>query len=408
MSQPQNSAPDAKANASFNPRTIAIVIAMSVMSFGGLLTLLAWGPELQSKDRAGAHAYSSSALGYAGLVKLLEFQGRTVNISRTPRMLNERGGLKILAPGVTASKLEDQLPLSGPMLVILPKWHGQRDRLKPEWQSDLFLSGVNKADRILSYFDETAEVKHLDPPNAMTVRSKTFSTVFEEKIQLIKSKELEIIIGAPGGALLARDIDSDIYFLSDPDLANNFGLASSENARLMLTILKTIDTDPTAPIVFDATLNGFERSTNLLRIMLDIPFLGATLTFLAGILLLGWAACIRFGAPEREEPAFALGKQALADNTAGLFTMTHREARMAPGYLTLSRKAVAKALGAPASLSEAELSALLDRLGPDKDSGQSWSQMADGLRAPSKTRDDLLNKAQRLYRWRKEKTHGHK
>jgi len=329
MSQPQISTPKPKASASFNPRTIAIVIAMSVMSFGALLTLLAWGPELQSKDRAGAHAYSSSALGYAGLVKLLEFQDRTVNISRSPGMLNEHYGLSILAPGITASKLEDQMPLYGPMLIILPKWRGQADTFKPEWHREISLSGQYNAEQILSYFDEHAEIKQVAPPSQIIVSSRTISPTFEEKLQLIKSKELEILISAPGGALLARDIDHDIYFLSDPDLANNFGLANPENARLMLSILQAIDTTPKAPIVFDATLNGFERSTNLLRIMLDIPFLGATLTFLAAILLLGWAACVRFGAPEIEAPAFALGKQALADNTAGLFSMTHREARRA-------------------------------------------------------------------------------
>jgi len=405
MSQSQNAVAE---DGSFRLRTIAIIIAVSVISFGALMTLMAWGPDLQNKDRSGAHAYSSSALGYAGLIKLLQFEDRTVNISRTTRMLGDHSGLIVLAPGNASSKIENELPLYGPMLIILPKWTGRADLIRPEWYKDTSLRSNYQAETIMQYFDTNAEIKQVDAPNTVTLGDVKFSPVFEEKLQLIKSKALEIIISAPGGALLAWDADNDIYFLSDPDLANNFGLANPDNARLMLSIIKSIDTTPDAPILFDATLNGFERSTNLLKIMLGIPFLGATLTFLAGVFLLGWGACVRFGAPERDAPAFASGKQALADNTAGLFSVTHREAQMAPGYLALSRKAVTKALGAPASLNEKQLDHMLNSLGPDENSGFNWTQMADGLRTPTKTREDLLKKAQQLYRWRKEKTNGHK
>lgn len=389
----------------FNPRTVMTVIAISLMSFGALLALLAWGPELQNKNRAGAHAFSSSALGYAGLVKLLQYQEKTVTISRLERGINDHSGLVILAPGYTSTKLADQLPLYGPMLIILPKWNGSPDPRKPQWQEKTSLGGGTAASRILEYFDENAEARLVSSPSYLSVGRTSFSPVFDDKLQIIKSKELEIVIQSPGGALLAKMPDESVYFLSDPDLANNFGLASPENARLMMSILNTIDPGEET-IVFDATLNGFERSTNLLRIVLDIPFLGATLTILSGFLLLGWAAFVRFGVPEKDLPAFALGKQALADNTAGLITMTHREARMAPGYLALSRKALIKSLGLPPGTSEQEVDKILERLWPASDDQKSWSQVADGLRSPTRSREDLLNKARQLYRWRKEKTNG--
>lgn len=403
-----NARSEGSSQGGFRLRTVVVVIAIAVMSFGALLTLMAWGPELQNTSRAGAHAYSNSALGYAGLVKLIEARGRSVSISRTPQMLDAHDGLVILAPGIAASKLEDQLPLYGPALIILPKWYGRTDRRKPQWQEDISLQNTYRAESVLGHFDEDASIRHVTPSGTVSIGSRKFLAKFEEKMQIIKSKQLEIVIAAPGGALLTKLADDDVYILSDPDLANNFGLAEPENARLMLTIIDLVETNGSDGVVFDATLNGFERSTNLLRILLDIPFLGATLTILMGFLLLGWSACIRFGTPAREAPAFALGKQALADNTAGLITMTRREARMAPGYLALSRKAIAKSLSTPANLSEAEFRALLDRLGPDEASGQSWSQLEQALKAPVKTREDLLNKTQRLYRWRKEKTHGHK
>lgn len=391
----------------FTLRTTMLIIMIAIMSFGALLTLLAWGPDIRSKDRAGAHAWSSSAIGYGGLVGLLELRGTEVSLSRTRQRIDQYNGLLVLTPGSAATGLEDHLPLQGPALVILPKWAGAPDPLRPKWQNDTSLRSTNTAETLVHLFDEDADITQIIPPNVVRTPYGQFQPDVAEKMQLIKSDLLETVIAAPTGTLLAKLAGEDIYILADPDLANTFGLANADNARLMLSILDNISTDRDAPIIFDTTLNGFGRSTSLLRIMLDIPFLGATLIMLCGFGLLGWRAGVRFGAPAREAIAIALGKQALADNTAALFTVTQRETRMAPGYLALTRKVTARALGAPAGLSEAELAALFDRLGPDGSGEERWTAMANGLKTPSGSRDELLDKAQRLYRWRKEKTHGY-
>ena len=65
-------------------------------------------------------------------------------------------------------------------------------------------------------------------------------------------------------------------------------------------------------------------------------------------------ALTRFGPPRRPDRAIALGKLALADNSAALIRLARREPRMAVRYLDLNRAAVAKALGA-GRLSESEL-----------------------------------------------------
>lgn len=391
----------------FNPLTVLLVVAIALMSFGALLTLLAWGPDLQPKNRAGEHAYSTSALGYGGLVELLELRGETVNISRTPQALGSFDGLLVLTPGNGYSKLEEHLPLYRPTLVILPKWNGQADPLKREWYIDTDLGNDGWATRMLKLFAEDGEIARIKAPNIIRTRYGSFTPVFEERLQLIQSDELETVIRAPTGALLAKVPDEDVYILADPDLANTFGLANSENARLILSIIETIQYEDGEPIIFDTTLNGFERSTNLLKIMLDIPFIGATLVLLFAMGLLGWGAMVRFGAPEREARVLALGKQALADNSAGLVSMTGRETRMAPGYLALSQKAAARDFAITKTMTDAELWALLDKMGPTEEDGPTWSQMAKGLEQQAQSRDDLLNKAGAIYRWRKEKTNGH-
>ena len=160
--------------------------------------------------------------------------------------------------------------------------------------------------------------------------------------------------------------------------------------------------DADEPILLDATLHGFERTENLLKMMFSVPYIGVTLVALAAALLLGWAATIRFGPPLTEARAIALGKQALADNSAGLVTMARREARMAQGFLALVRRRLAREIGAPRSLNEAQVSELFDRLGPDTETGRVFSQMEAELKEPATGRDDLLAKTRALYRWRKE------
>jgi hypothetical protein len=222
------------------------------------------------------------------------------------------------------------------------------------------------------------------------------------RLQLIKDPSLETIIGTEGGALLAYDGTRGVYLLSDPDMLNTFGLAQRENARFAVQLIDFLRYDADEPILLDATLHGFERSENLLKMLFSVPYIGATLVALAAALLLGWAATIRFGPPLSEARAIALGKQALADNSAGLVTMARREAKMAPGFLALVRRRLAREIGAPKTLTEAQVSDMFDRLGPDPETGRVFSQMEAELKEPATGREDLLAKARALYRWRKE------
>jgi hypothetical protein len=155
------------------------------------------------------------------------------------------------------------------------------------------------------------------------------------------------------------------------------------------------------PVVFDVSLDGLKHSPSLLKLAFEPPFLGATLCLAGAALLMALHAASRFGAPERTTRALALGKSALAENSAGLIRMAKREPHMAGGYLELNRGAVAKALGAT-RLSGAELDAYVDRLGERTGAGR-LSSLAEQIPAV-KDRDSLTRFAQRLYQWRLEMT----
>ncbi|RIJ32868.1 DUF4350 domain-containing protein [Henriciella mobilis] len=391
----------------FSARLVIILIAIAIVSFAAVMALMAWSPDLARKDRPGATPYSRSASGYAGLIDMLESDRRAVTVSRRSDLLHYSDGrLMVLTLPLYGRGFEID-ELAGPALIVLPKWSFLANPARRAFELDTRLASKDAVDAMLGLVEEDASLHRLRNPGSVNTPFGTFTPDFDHEMQVIKSDTLEEIIGVPGGQLLSKLPDRDIYVLSDPDLLNNFGLARVGNALMGLSLFAYLD-NGRQDVVFDATIHGFESSGSLLKTLLDIPFLGATLVALATMLLIGWAAAIRFGAPEREAPAFPPGKLALADNSADLIASARREARMAPGYLSLTRRALARDLGLPKTLSEAEIAALLDRMGEQTGLDDNWSRIGGALSEPAHNRDDLRHKARALWRWRMEMTHGNK
>lgn len=396
----------AGSNASpFSARIVAILIAVAAISFGAVMVMAGWAPELRDRNHAGDHPYSTSALGFNGFVRLLESAGYPVEVTRLETELESRDwGLMIVTlPAFGGVTVLDERDLQPPTLAVLPKWWGRADNLNQARLADTrFIEARTLNDELQTLYPD-AEIMRVPVP------SEPLDTPFgaapvkpDVVLQLIRDPSLETVIGVNESALLAYDTERGLYILSDPDLMNTFGLAQRENARFAIQLVDFLRTYPDEPILLDATLHGFVRSENLLKMMFSVPYIGVTLVALAAAMLLGWAAVIRFGPPRTDERAIALGKQALADNSAGLVTMARREARMAPGFLALVRRRLAREIGAPRTLTEAQVSDMFDRLGPDPDTGRVFSQMEAELKEPAASRDDLLAKTRALYRWRKE------
>lgn len=392
----------------FSGRIIFILLAVGILSFAAVMALMAWSPDLASRDRPGATPYSRSASGYAGLIDMLEAEGRNVSISRLRDRMERSDGRLLIITMPLYGRTFDIDDIAPPALIVLPKWRFMANPARRAFELDTRLADIKAVDAMLGLVEEDARVIRLRNPGTLETPFGETNPQFDHEMQVVKSAAFTDVIDIPGGQFLARLGDEEIYVLSDPDVLNNFGLARPENAITGLSIIDLVSRNSGQPIVFDATIHGFERSRSLLKTLLDIPFLGATLIALATMGLIGWAAAIRFGAPEREAPAFAAGKQALADNSAGLISMAKREPRMAPGYLALTRRALIKELGLPKTLSEEDVAALLDRMGKQQGIETSWSDIRRGLSAPAASRDDLRQKARALWRWRKEMTHATK
>lgn len=393
----------------FSAVTSAVMIGVGLLVFVVIFALLAWSPDLASKNRAGEHPYSTSALGYAGLVKLLEADGQTVTISRLASTLDYTDSLLILTIprfGFYRAPEFDLEEVSAPAIYVLPKWTGYADRDNPNWQKDTDLLMNSEVETVARQFDSDLKIWRLRNPGRVSTPFGTHAPVFDHKMQVLTSDSLETVIGTPGGALLAKVPGRAVYVLSDPDLFNTFGLANHENARLTLGLIDWLQDYGSQPITFDATLHGFERSESLLRAIFDVPFLGASMIALATILLVTWAAFIRFGPPMQEGRAFSFGKKALAESSAGLISMARREGQMAPRYAQTVQRNLAKRLGLPQHLPPQEFARTADRLAKQKDLSSTWSEQQAQLERPAAGRNDLRDKALALWRWRTEMNDG--
>ncbi len=394
----------------FSVVTITALICVGIFSFIAIFALIGWSPDLVSKNRAGQHPYSNSALGYGGLIKLLEADGKSVSVTRLADTLNYSDGLLILTLppyGFDRASPFDRSDVSQPALYVLPKWSGYADRQKPEWQKNTDLLARKSVSALLSDFDEDAVVWRLRNPGKVVTPFGPQRADFEHKMQVIESDSLEPVISVPGGTLLAKLPGTEMYILSDPDLLNTFGLARRNNARFALGLISWLSEYDSSPVIFDATLHGFERSGSLLKAMFDIPFLGATMLALITALMVGWAAFIRFGPPDKEVRTIAFGKKALADSSAGLVSMARREGQMAPGYLKLTRRALIRSLGLPHGLGDKDLGRTLEGIAKQRQLETRWSNAAQKLTGPAQNRDDLRDKAGALWRWRKEISDEH-
>jgi hypothetical protein len=435
----------------FSPLTMIVLVLVAVVAMAGLGVLSAYAPELKSGDDGGTHALSNSSVGYAGIVKLLRATGVPVTLSRGRLGENAGDSLVIVTPpaGVNPDQVRDRIrptggrgryrprqrpahptdapvivvdgdslpeATGGPVLIVLPKWAAAAEPRKPGWVSTL---GPLPPQAVLEVLPEkfrgglgVASGKpdgwvQLTRPGGQRIGRP----VRIEGLQTLSEKSpaapawIPVLTDGAGGVVLAMKSGTRIYVLSDPDLLNTQGIKSLAGAQTAVATLDLLRARG-APVIFDLTLHGFQRTRSLLRLMLEPPLLGVTLLLAALAAFAGFQAVVRFGPAREADRTVALGKRALADNTAGLVRLARREHRMASPYALLIRAAVARAIGAPRTLSETELDAFLDRVGAMTGANDRYSVLADSART-ARTPNDLMKVAHDLYRWKQELTRGH-
>ena len=403
----------ASAGPLFNARTMLLVVLIGVFAFSAFVVLSAYAPDLRSGSDGGAHALSRSAVGFAGAVELLKGLDEPVLVSRgDPPPTRAGSGVLVLTPGPDADPKDiSALHYSGLKLIVLPKWETGPSPTSPDWV--LKLGGMPEASVVRALGGDSGKVQILRRSGASrpVLRAgsgagfpagETLALGQIDSLQTISGPGWDpIITDEQGRAVLALSRQGGVAVLSDPDLLNTQGIADLKTARAGVEILDRLRDK--GPVVFDVTLNGYGRGRSLLKLAFEPPLLGATLCLVAAALMMGLHAAARFGPAERPPPVLALGKRALADNSAALVRMARREPRMAPAYAVLSREAAARAVGAPRDLGDDQMDALLDRLGAARGLEDRYSSLAADA-AAAKTNAELINVARRLFHWRGEMT----
>lgn len=396
-------------DSAFSPFVVIAAALVGVVTLAGLGVLSAYAPELRSGNDGGDHALSRAATGFGALPPLLRELGEPVLLSRGALTEASSEGLVILTPTgrSDANQIED-IAHDGATLIVLPKWITAPDPVRTGW---VVTVGMHPAADALAALPED-------------LRQGAELVTRQEREQVVMRRPNGASLGAPveieglrtlsgdgwvpvatderGAPVMAMHAETGTYVLADPDLINTQGLKTLEGAQTAVALLGVIRAQG-APVIFDLTLHGFQRTRSLLRLMLEPPLLGMTLVMAALAVFAGIQAAVRFGPTRQPARVIALGKRGLADNTAGLVRLARRERHLATPYALLMRATVARAIGAPRGLDDEQLNIFLDRVGRSSGATETYSALAEQARA-ARTPGDLMRVANALYRWNQEMT----
>jgi hypothetical protein len=402
-----------QASSGFSPMTMVVIVLVGIVSLAGLGVLSAYAPELKSGDNGGGHALSRAATGYGALPILLREMGAPVGFDRgeaedaDERAVRRR--LLILTPAITTDAREVQdLIDEAPSLIVLPKWVAAPYPGRRGWTRTVDVYPPRDTLRVLPpalrggiRFTERKGWSQvaLRRPNGEAFGGP--SRV--ERLRTFTGPGwTPVVVDEQGRPVLLLHQKTYTYVLTDPDFVSTHALKTLTGARTAVSLINLVKA-PNTPVVFDLTLHGFQKGRQILRLLLEPPLLGMTVALVALAAFAGLQAAVRFGPARENGRAIALGKRALAENTASLVRMARREHHMAAPYALLVRAAVARAIGAPRTLSDGALDAFLDRVSRIMGATDTYTALAHQART-AKTPGDLMRVAGALYRWNQELT----
>lgn len=390
----------------FNPRLVIGIVMLSLVAFGALVLLLAFGASIGTGRDGRAHALSVSAVGYKGLVDLVSRFHDVSMIERSAQL--DTGALVVVAlepqsrPEALASLLATRADRA--TIIILPKWITRPLPAQRGWVEALDSDAGQRVAPLFKTRLNVGEMRSLPAGTRAAGQDflEGFSLPVPQSPQVVSGEELTPLVTLPGGGILVARLGTHPhYVIADPDLVNNHGLRDPETARAALDLIEALGLDPRGPVAFDVTMNGLgaRTSPSLLRTAFEPPFLAMTLALFFAALLAGLHGAIRFGQARRENRAIAFGKAALVENSAGLIKLARREARLGGAYVDVVREGAARTASAPAWLSGDKLDRYLDRL--SRPGEPNFSELARRV-AYAGDRHELVAAARALFSWKKD------
>lgn len=401
----------------FSKAGVLAIVLVGFIAFLALLYFLSAGDTGDRRGDGAAHGSATGLNGYAAFARLLEAENYNVTLSRSESGL-ETYDLLILTPPLGADPEDIQRILNsrryvGPTIVILPKWMASEPTNVPEEVEDEFKEGwvqlgapiVPDWTNLLSApFRFETEIEQLEEDEAPTWSGlgRTGELPTRTIAYAKETDGMSPIITDDAGHVLAfaavSDSGDDFYddaywtvFVTDPDLVNNYGMASEANADAALALVDYAGYDEVYDITFDMTLHGYGSAENLLTLAFRPPFLAATICLLLAILIVGWRAFLRFGPAAARGPEIAFGKKQLVRNAAGLIVRGNRLTLLTDPYAQLAERRIAAKVGLTRHDPESLDAALASRL-PNEEPFSLRAQRLRNAQSPT----DILRAAQAL------------
>ncbi|MCT2399031.1 DUF4350 domain-containing protein [Novosphingobium mangrovi (ex Huang et al. 2023)] len=414
----------------FSRRAVLGIVLLGSALFMALLWMIGTGTGFGSANDGQAHAGSKGLTGYAAMADYLERRGYSVRRVRNEGALDKPGLLVLTPPagadGKEIDKIVEARRYVGPTLVIGPKWVAlppTRDQTEakkgwvrlvgtqpPHWPG--FLDDVSVDMGKVDANGQKAEWQGLGLAGTLPDRDHMLWGKGPRLMPLVTEKDGRILAAliddggyypsfehAAGRRFRTVD-DEEIYplvIVFEPDLLDNYGMASRGSAELAETLVRASGVGPGGPVLFDLTLNGLGRADNLLTLAFTPPFLAATLCLLLAALIVGWRAFLRFGPPLAQDRAIAFGKRALVANSAGLVRRSGRLHLLAGPYVDRARERLVQALALPRTLDPEHAEQAIDRaLQARHGDAEPFTAIAARLRAARRPHD-LLKAARDLH-----------
>jgi hypothetical protein len=404
-----------------------LLLSMLVLMDGGRSPVSGYG------RKPGPDSWSTSAIGFAGLYKVLEASmdgaGRQRRLDSKPpagalRLHVITGGADVWRPHA----------FKGVLVAILPKWLWAPDRTRPGWVGPLVpdasaarLMAAGMLD-LTETQEEGFQVVRRPRPAAAAMAYGGAPPEIPDPVQVMEFEDLPeamtplITIPRAKGppaivALMAETGSGPVVVISDPDALNNMGLAVGNNPAFAADLFEHIRQSSGAkgpPIFVEAAAAGGgggsgpdPGSADFFASMFRFPLIIVSILVAATIALVALAASGRFGGLPKDPADTVFGKAKLIDNSARLLALSGGASEAIDDYLDLNLRLCGRLTRAPAGLDRAGLmewlaAAARARGLPDP---SLLARRAARVRSAA-NRAALVSCARNIHRWRTDLEHG--